>query len=510
MAFDPTPWDHESFDATRRMAWLLAVTRLLSPRTADLGRADFIREMTTQGVTLDASRVSRIEAGEYPIRTYVVDAYERVVDVPTGMLQSVNSFLRRSAGMPQTVDRNRQTHLPFVDHAADRIERQVADGSDWLALTRGLTGHEHFYLLPGTWTSLTDQLIRELTRSTGVAFHRRYEAALTLQSNQVGRRQLALSIGRFVLHPDVQSIEPAMALLQHMGEPAAADLVLRLMQDENPLRRRGAARVAGALAARQGFETLDSGYVEHHLRRELGTSTSGLGRAEAVDLASRLPGPAFERVLVALSDPTTRGWVARSRASLELVDPDTSRGTVETIASHAEGIHGRFADDPDRMLRRLLREALFHVHRERRQLAALLLAASPYASGIAESSLALTRGRDATVAALCWPLLRRCGHLLEREHVATSAMPPAPSGGRPPTGAYVALGVARGAVPDAVADRVLETARDTSDPHLARAATFALGMSGHPHLEALGALGGAPEAAARWWQDLGPALHDDH
>ncbi len=506
LAVDATPWEERSWDATRRTAWLLAVARLLGPRTATMSRAAFIRDMAEQGVTLDSSRVSRLEAGEYPIRSSVIDGYERVIGVPSGSLQSVNALLRRAGGLPRDVERHAPENTSLVDRAADRIEHQVAHGNDWLTLTRGLESHEHYYLMPRTWRELTDQLVGELTRSTGAAFHRRYEAALTLQDDPVGRRQLAMSVGRFVMHPDVQSVDPAMSLLQQRSDPATGDLVLRLMQDDNQLRRRGAARVAGAIAAGQGIGALHATTVEHYLIRELSASGRRRQRIHAVDLTSRLPPESYSRVLDAIADLQTRSWVARSCATLELIDADTSRNVVETIASGAEHATGRFADDPDRMLRRLLREALFHIHRERRQLAAITLAASPYAAGVAQTTLRVTQERDPLVTTMCWPLLRRCGHLLERDQVAAAAI--IERSGELVPHAVMLLGFGHGPLPTELADRLLAAAPDDSNPQLAHAALFTLGMAGHAHLSQLSDRPGHCQATAGWWQKLGPALDD--
>ncbi len=488
------------------MAWLLAVNRLLSPASAALGRVGFIRDMAEHGVHLDSSRVSRIEAGEYPIRTHVVDAYEQVIGLPSGSLQSANALLRRAAGLPPDAVKNASRGAPVIDCAAERIEGGVADGNDWLTLTRGLAGYEYFYLLPRTWTTLTDQLISELTRATGVAFHRRYEAALTLQGDPVGRRQLAMSIGRFVMHRDVQRVDPAMSLLQQMADPAAGDLVLRLMQDDNSLRRGGAARVVGSLAAGCGLDPAHHITLEHYLSKELGSAGRREHRVPAVDLLSRLPPASYARVLGNVADPQTRRWVSRACTSLELVEPDLSRSVVETLATGAEQSADRFADDSDRMLRRLLRESLFHIHRERRQLAAITLAASPYAPGIARSALRLTRGREPLVTAMCWSLLRRCGHLLPREHIAEVTL--AGPAEQFTADAVMGLGLGHGPLPTGLPEHLLEAAREVSRPRVSHAATFTLGMAGHPLLASLSSTPGQAQAAARWWGSLGPALDD--
>ena len=159
------------------------------------------------------------------------------------------------------------------------------------------------------------------------------------------------------------------------------------------------------------------------------------------------------------------------------------------------------------MLRRLVREALFHVHRDRRRLAAIVLAASPYARAIAEASLVVVRDSDEATAGLTSSLLRRLGHVLARAEVSEMAL----SEGRKSlrASAFVTVGLSRGTLPEQMADHLCQTARTSSGTRLGHAATFALGMSGHPHLKAMAAQKGPSQSAARWWTSVGPALHDD-
>ena len=363
------------------------------------------------------------------------------------------------------------------------------------------------YLLPSTWATLTDQLVTELTRSTGIAHVRRYEAAATLLADPTGRRQLAMSVGRFVMHPDVQSVAPALSLLQEMSDHPAGDLVLRLMHDGNPLLGRGAAGVAGPLLAQGAFPERGHPALERHVRLELRRPGYGLRRMDALDLASRLPQTSYARIVESIGDSRSRAWVARACVSHELVEADVSRATCESVASFAESVLGRSAHDPDQMLRRLLREALFHTHRDRRQLAAITLAASPHARPIAESLLRLTRDNDSVTSTMSWSLLRRLGHVMEREQVATLALDERSKALRP--SALVVLGLSRGEVPSSMAEHLLRAATQSEDSRLGHAATFALGMAGHPLLETLANTPGPQMRSALWWSTVGPALYDD-
>ena len=106
--------------------------------------------------------------------------------------------------------------------------------------------YERVYVHAATWTTVCNQLIDELTRSSGVAFLRRYEAAVALLANPQSRRHVTRSVGRFVMHPDAQNVAPALGLLREVADEAAGELVLRLMRGDNGLLRRGAIGVAGA------------------------------------------------------------------------------------------------------------------------------------------------------------------------------------------------------------------------------------------------------------------------
>ena len=504
---DITPWEHSTIDGNRRMAWLLAVTRLLSPTTAPGGRRGFIEAMGARGIRLDTSRVSRLEAGEQTPLQRVIAGYEQVSGVPAGSLQSVNALLRRASGLAGSVEKGLGVSSALLDESFERIDRQRADGSDWLRVSRELETRERVYLPPQLWASLTTQLVGELTRATGMAHVRRYEAAASLLHNSTGRRHLTMAIGRFVMDPDAQSVTPALALLQEVNDHPAGELVLRLMGEGNPLLRRGAAGVAGALAARDGFVHDRYDALERHVGSELSRDSPTLRRSDALDLASRLPEASYARILGAVNDTRVRSALTRACTSLELVDRDVSRTTCEGIATFAEAAAGRAAQDPDQMLRRLLREALFHVHRDRRQLAAIVLAASPYARPVAEAAMSASVERNDATAAMSWSLLRRMGHVLDRGEVAERAF----AEKRPAlhASALITLGLSTGAVPHAMGEHLLRTAHEHSSTRLGHAATFALGMSGHQHLQALANQAGPCQRAALWWTSVGSALHDN-
>ncbi len=505
---DPHPIQSPAIDSTSRLAWLLATCRLFSPVTGGMTRTEFVRRMREDGIALDGPRVSRWESGNQAIGHRHLTAYETAVGQPEGALLAANQMLLRAAGQPPMADTFSGTTVDDLDELFHLVETRRATGGHWLKLAGDLGFYERVYLHAATWTSVCNQLVDELTRSSGVAFLRRYEAAVALLAHPQSKRHVTRSVGRFVMHPDVQNVAPALGLLREVADEAAGDLVLRLMGGDNRLLRRGAVTVAGALAAQGSFGYDDVLTLERHVGHELRKVGELSRRTDAIELATHLPEDAFNRVLAAMPDRDARRRVAQCRATMELVDSGVARIIAEGVAAFAEAATTRGSNDPDQMLRRLIREALFHVQRDRRHVAAVLLGLSPYGRAVAQTVLKLTGEADDQVASLSWSLLRRLGHVVERDEVAEVACAETRSGLR--ARGFVTTGLSRGRLNDDAADLLLGEARSSQAPSLQHAALFALGMSAHSNLAELCEV--EPEENRRgalWWRTIGSSLHDD-
>jgi hypothetical protein len=491
------------------MAWLLATCRLFSPVTGGMSRAEFVQRMRDDGIALDGPRVSRWESGSQPIGHRHLTAYETAVGQPDGALLAANRMLLRVAGQPLPSETFSGTTVDDLDELFQLVEKRQATGGHWLRLAGDLGFYERVYLHAATWTTVCNQLVDELTRSSGVAFLRRYEAAVALLAHPQSRRHMTRSVGRFVMHPDAQNVAPALGLLREVADDAASELVLRLMGGQSGLLRRGAVSVAGALAAQGAFGHDDIQTLERHAGHELRKGGDLSRRTDAIELATQLPETGFNRVLTAIKDRDIRRRVSQSRATMELVDSGLARIIAEGVAAYAEAASSsRAAPDPDQMLRRLVREGLFHVQRERRHVAAVLLGLSPYGRAVAQTVLKLTQESDDQVASMSWSLLRRMGHVMDREEVAAVACAETRTGLR--ARGFVTTGLSRGALDDDAADLLLKEARTSDAPSVQHAALFALGMADHSHLSELCEV--EPEnrrRGAQWWRTIGSSLHDD-
>lgn len=505
---EPNDLGSPTIDAGRRLAWVLATNRLLSPESRLSAREPFIAALQDEGVSADSSRVSRWESARLRPPEPVLGAYERLLGLPDGAVASLDRFLRRSAGRNAALSDAAET----IDHAQldelfAAVEAGRATGGEWLRLALGLSRTDRVYVHPDTWRHVATRLISELTRSSGIAMLRRFEAASLLISHPQARAHLSRQVGEFVIDPDAQNVVPALALLRVVGDEPAAELVLRLLGSRNGLLRRGAAEVAGSLASQGVFRGVRADALERFVGSELSRVGDVGRRIDVLDLVGQVSEEAFARLLAAVPDVRVKRVLTRARTQREIGDADLCRIVAEGVATFAEAALGRTAHDPDLMLRRLVREALFHTQRERRHLAAVSLSLSPYARAVGRALLDLTTDPDQQVAAMAWSVLRRLGHVVDRETVATAALRERRDELRPR--ALLTLGLCHGPLREGDAAALAQSACDPgSSAEERHAAVFALGMAGHPCLEQAATSHSPMAPAARWWLRSGPSLHD--
>jgi hypothetical protein len=384
------------------------------------------------------------------------------VDTRMAWLLATSRLLHRTSGaddIPTAIRPTESRTSEELDDLFDRIEERTATGAHWLRMTSDLAQFDRVCPHRTTWSTLCTQLVAELTRSSGIAFVRRYEAPCARVAHPQGGRHLTRSLGRFVMHPDVQNVAPAITLLREVSDQAAGGLVLRLMTDDNKMLRRGASGVAAAMAARRRFPRGSEEQLEVHAGMALRKRGAIARRTDAIDLATRLSEESYDRVLAAVVEPRVRRRLEHARKTLELVSRDLAGAISEGIATFAEAATRRAAYDPDQMLRRLVRESLFHAHRERRHLASVLRAVSPYGEHVARAILDLAADADDLVAGMSWSVLRRMGHVLDRRRVAGAIADESRSGIR--ARGLLTLGPTAGPLEEDAAEMMVATAKET-------------------------------------------------
>jgi hypothetical protein len=168
-------------------------------------------------------------------------------------------------------------------------------------------------------------------------------------------------------------------------------------------------------------------------------------------------------------------------------------------------VPGEPAYDEDRMLARLVREALFHRDSERRHLAALLLSASPFAEAVTDQLLELLArgGVPSVVRRRAAVLVRYLATDVHRMRMLRLLDDPVEE---------VAIALAQGlghVSHNPLSDQALRASLSAEWSEVQWARMYALGMTGSPGLPVLARSVSAPawqREAAGWWVEAGPAI----
>lgn len=496
-----------------RIAWLLTVARVLGP-DPDLARRDgFIAALKARDIPVDGPRVSRWESGMQTLPNQVIATYENVLGLAEGALTSVADGLLRAFAQAQPSRRSPARDKPLVsaeiESLIERGEQGAANGAHWLRLAEELGRYERVFLREREWAQLAQRLVTELSTAVGLGYVRRYEAASRLLRHPIAMRHIVMAVGRFVTDPHAQVVAPVLNLLSEVPDPAAAELTLRLLSadSENKYLRRAASSVAATKLARGHFDETALPRLESHVVGALRRGESLDGRLDAFDLAVRLPEESWERVHGALRTRRAHQLVSQARVDDEMISSARAASVVAELAPAVQADTPSHQPlEPDLMLRRLLREALFHSHKPRRHHAALLVAASPYRTSAAHHLLRLAGEENDLFAARAWTVLMRLGDGGLREQVVDLAV----SEKRPSVRAraLVNVGLGGGGL-SAEQGAAIAEQYDASRPLERHATLFALGMSGAADLAGF-AESPDPETqhGARWWMSHGTAIHD--
>jgi hypothetical protein len=507
---DPSPATASQVRFGPRVGWLLASNRVLGPEPGLARREAFLVRLAENGVVVDAPRLSRLEAGLVPAPPHLLDAYEQALGLTPAALTATVAGVQRVFGpAPAARPRGGRGALrgTDLDELLETASGGRETGAGWLRVSAGLQHFDHVFLRRRDWDLLCGRLVRELATATGLGRVRRSEAAAALLQHPTAGHHLLAALRDFVTEPAAQSVDAALDLLAVATAPEVGELVLSLLLDPAQHVRSAASSVAAAKLARGHFDGRALTALEEHVEHEL---LRGVGLDESLaplDLAVQLPGTSWARVEARLGDAPRRGLVTRSRATHELVVPRRAAEVASEVAStvqQATPAHHRL--EADLMLRRLVREALVHVHEPRRHHAALLLAASPYAPALATACRAMTHDSEHVLAARAWAVLGRLAPAGSETERGRGSVLDVPEAHRP----RAVVGVGLGDVPLSEADaRALVGALSRSRPAARHATLFALGMHRSPLLASLtGHRVGFVRAGASWWLRQGGATRD--
>ena len=495
----------------QRVAWLLAASRIHAADPELAYREKFVTALNDAGIAADQARVSRWESGSNRVPDRIVVAYEQVLGIPEGQISAAVNGLRRTLD-PGADNSDVVITPPHTMH--DDLELLFsntyddADGAHWLKLTDYLAVHRNIYLRGMAWTDLADRLTAETVRSTGNGFTRRLEALRTLIRHPGGQKHVVRSIGAFVTDPAAQSVIYPLTLLQEVDHPKAQELVMRLLGTSSGQLQQGAAWVAAAKLVRGHFDPEEQRRLEGLSVLMIAAGPKATPEVDIFDVAARLPGEARERVVNAVRESASFPRLDMLLTTGEILPRPVTRDIAHKIATMAQATTpAPYRIEPDMMLERLVREALFHGHQERRHQAAVLLTVSPYRAGVAAACARATRHPERGVAQAAVMLLRYLGTEAERpDLLALARSVESPDLAAP---ALISLGRLPDGLSDDETQLVVDALDGTEKLSVQRAGLYALGMSGSERLTELADADNETRAkAADWWTRVGPAIHE--
>jgi transcriptional regulator with XRE-family HTH domain len=511
IAHDATPLNAKQPDIDARIGWLLAMSRLHHKDEEFGDGRRFVTALEDAGCKASRSLVSRWESGDIPISYEGMAAYEQALGLPAGQLSSITGYIRSSIpGVKARVIRPQldPASHEFTDRLDELIEKAEdghASGIDWLDLGWHLASIPHVHLRKETWEGLADGVIRANPRSIRVAYRLYSTAAANIATIPRAQDYLGEAIDRYLSVPGVQVTVNPLGLLDRLPTRRAAELTLRTIEHpKSPGEFSVAVWLATMKVARGDFTAEERGRLDMIVLRHWRRNPAMAGE-DLAELIAGLP-EGMRSTLTTAANRAGRKKLGYSVEYAEDLVAAKAQALAEMIAAGARGRAPQTpAYDQDRLLPRMVREALFHRDSERRHVASLLISASPFAAGVTDELLTLLedaghrpwiRGRAATT-------VRYLSADRHRMRMARFLDDPNPDVVMQITQALGHLSY------DDVSDQVLRSSLKKQYDATGRATLYALGMTGSPGLKAIVRSPGSPDwqkVAAQWWLETGPAI----
>ncbi len=511
IAYDETPLSAPNPDIDARIGWLLAMSRLHHLEDAHQDGRHFAEALGEAGFPASRSLLSRWESGEIPISYEGMTAYEVVLGLEIGQISSITGYIKASIpGVKSRVIRPKldPTTMEFADRLDDLLdtaETGHARARDWQELGWHFAAAPMVHLRRGTWESLSHRLVRQLPRSIKVTYRQLSTAAMNMAALPRAQDFLVDAIAQYVSDPAVQVVTTPTGLLDRLPTRRSSQLVLEMIEKpQNNLTYTTGIWVATQKLIRGQFTPAE--------RDQLGMLVLKVWRRD--------PAVASEELaqLIAELPEGMRGTLvqAAAKAGRRRLGYVVQHGE-DLVASKAEQYAREVADEArtqvpqepayaeDRMLTRLIREALFHRESERRHLAALLISSSPFGSAVTDQLL-LRLGVENTpewIRARLSTLVRYLSNDAHRMRMLPYVDDPSDDVAAPAIHGIGHLSL------NAMSDQAIRNTLGREWSLRERAKMYALGMSGSPGLLAITrSANAAPwqQAAARWWIEQGPAV----
>jgi hypothetical protein len=450
-----------SLRLSRVTGWMLRANRTLNEADPVLRSGkEFARLFRHRGEKdLAASQVTRWERGDLPAPREVVRRYEHMLSLPSESLVAVCDAMARIDSVPWSTH-----HGPAEDAELHALLERACGGTavagrEWarlgeiVASTPGLVLHP-----PQLWEAVTSRLLSELVVADHLEWLLRQEAMSRLLEHPKARQYGVAQCIEMVHDQQNPAVIEPLSLLDVAADPVANAHVLQQVVDPADQRTLQGALLAAAQKIRRG----------HYSAEE---------RGRVVDTAARWAREGLNPDRLAMGGTAIADEPEPPGALSERI----SQITCATLAA-----------DDDPLLATLVDQALFGVDPDRRLVAAMCIAATPYQYPVAGVIVALAendlRQSREDLAAAALPMLTNLGvdvHRAVMRQILTSAR----FSGRLRTAAAWSLPHCRGRYPEAVwrtvfakYDASWRSTRGAESAQILRGLAYGIGTDGHAAL----------------------------
>jgi hypothetical protein len=491
----------------------LRAWRRHQPDSAFHDPATFARALTAHGCAATPDQVLAWESGLADPTYSAWIGYERALGLRHCSLASSREYLRvflPAGSLPRLTGPGAPSADPTARPDSQGRQRlleiavsETCTPIQWVALSSHLMSDPTWEVDQDDAQALADEIVSQLARGVDVAYRLLSVAAANVASVPTMHAPMVRSIRTYLGDPDVQVVYDPLGLLDQISSAEAADLILDLLE-------RAPNRAMFLHAIWLATQMMVRGNFDDRQRARLGVLVLARWRADPeraprdlAQLIAVLPAgfrEAFSRA-AATGGNTDFGYVLEHGEDVSAVAAKRMAGLIVDAVQRTHPDVG--ADRTE--LESLVREGLFHRESERRHLAAVVLAASPFAHAVGEAALdllsvpesvPLARGRLATL----------CSYLAGDEHRLRLS----PFVGDHDETVAAAVTLTFGHLEFAsTSDQMLRHTIPTHAGSRGRSHMYALGMTASPGLTKIAASSAAPDwqrRAARWWLRLGPAI----
>lgn len=511
IAVDDTPLNAAHPDIDARIGWLLAMSRLHHQDNAFLDGRRFAEALGDAGFPASRSLISRWESGEIPISYEAMTAYESVLGLQVGQISSITGYVKATIPVLKTrvvrpkLDPTTSEFADRLDELLDMAEAGTAYARDWQELGWHFAAAPMLHLRRSAWEDLSGRLIHQLPRSIKLAYRQFSTAAMNMAAIPRAQDFMVDAIAQYISDPAVQIITSPAGLLDRLPTRRAARLVLEMVEKpQNSLTYATGVWLATQKVIRRDFDERERTELDMLVLKAWRRSPAQASE-ELAELIAELP-EGMRGTLVHAADKAGRrklGYVVQHGEDLVADKADQFSSDLAATA------RGRVPQDPtydtDQMLPRLIREALFHRDSERRHLAGLLIASSPFGRAVTdELLLRLAPAWNAEwIRARMSTLVRYLSDDSHRMRMMAFVDDTSDDVASPMVQGIGHLDFS------AMSDQVIRNSLGGEWSRRERAKMYSLGMSGSPGLTSIGKAATAPQwqrSAARWWLEQGAAI----